>query len=89
MYQNIFMYPRGFPTVVRGMASSIRILIPFPGDERGEDWVDGNRQGREGPATTRKGWFDDGHVQDGWPGWAALAVQMDGQGQVSRSPFPR
>ena len=61
----------------------------FPGDERGEDGVDGNSQGGAGPATTRKGWFGDGHVQDGWPGWAALVVEMDGPGQVRRSPFPR
>ena len=74
---------------VCGMASSVRIHIPFPGDERGEDGVDGNSQGWEGLATTRKGRFGDGHVQDGWPGRTALGVQMDGRGQVSRSPFSR
>ena len=74
---------------VCGMASSVCILIPFPGDERGEDGVDGDSQGWEGLATTRKVRFDAGHVQDGWPGRAALAVPMDGQGQVRRSPFPR
>ena len=76
MYQNNYMYPRGFPTAVCSMAASIRILIPFPGDERGEDGVDGNSQGWEGLATTIKGWFGDGHMKDGWPVWAALAVLM-------------
>ena len=62
--------PKGhvaFPMAVCGMASSIRIPIPFPGGEREEDGVDGNSQGREGPVATRKGWFSDGRMdgQDG------------------------
>ena len=58
--------------------SSIRIPIPFPGYERGEDGVNGNRQGRKGLVATRKGCFGDGHMQDVWPGWAVVADQMDG-----------
>ena len=68
MYRNMYMYPLGFPMAVRGMASFVRILIPFPGGDRGEDGVDGNSQGSEGLATTGKGC---GSVTD--------AYKMDGQ----------
>lgn len=65
------------------MASSTRIPIPSPGDEREEEGVGRKSQGLRGMSVGRKEWFESVHVQDGWLRWLVLAFLRDGRARAT------